>query len=145
MITTYSIGEVAKLTGLSTYTLRFYEKEGLLPNIRKNSAGLRRFSEQDLAWLEILDCLKSTGLPLKEIKHYLELSKKDNTVEERMLIFLRQKQRLEQQIQALQENMEKINFKIKYYEAAIKDGKSQVFSKNKALKDECNRLFKVKR
>ena len=57
---TYSIGEVAKLMGLTTHTLRFYDKEGLLPNVRKNSAGLRRFTEEDINWLLILDCLKST-------------------------------------------------------------------------------------
>lgn len=141
-MTTYSIGEVAQKTGLTTYTLRFYEKEGLLPNIRKNSAGLRRFSEDDLNWLSILECLKSTGLPLKEIKHYLELSKKgDATLHERMQIFKRQKNRLEEQIKVLQSNMEKIDFKIKYYQAALKDGEKEVFNKNSQLKDECKRLF----
>lgn len=140
---TYSIGEVAKKTGLSTYTLRFYEKEGLLPNIRKNSAGLRRFSENDLNWLSVLDCLKSTGLPLKEIKRYLELSKQgDATLKERMQIFERQKKRLDEQIKVLQSNMEKINFKIKYYQAAIKDGEKEVFNKNSSLEAERNRLFK---
>lgn len=140
---TYSIGEVAKKTGLSTYTLRFYEKEGLLPNIRKNSAGLRRFSEDDLNWLSVLECLKSTGLPLKEIKRYLELSKQgDATLQERMQIFERQKKRLDEQIKVLQSNMEKINFKIKYYQAAIKDGEKEVFNKNSSLKAERNRLFK---
>ncbi len=143
---TYSIGEVAKRVGVTTYTLRFYEKEGLLPHIHKNSAGIRRFSEQDLNWLEIVECLKSTGLPLKEIKHYLELIKDgDSTLKERMQIFLAQKARLEHQIKALRDNMEKINFKIKYYKAAIKDGESQVYEKNEALKAERNRLFKPKK
>ena len=142
-MTTYSIGEVAKKTGLSTYTLRFYEKEGLLPNIRKNSAGLRRFSDDDLGWLSVLDCLKSTGLPLKEIKHYLELVKHgDVTLQERMHIFEQQKKRLEEQIKVLQSNMEKIDFKIRYYQAAIRDGEKDVFNKNSKLKAERNRLFK---
>lgn len=140
---TYSIGEVAAKTGLSTYTLRFYEKEGLLPNIRKNSAGLRRFSEDDLGWLYILDCLKSTGLPLKEIRHYFELIKRgDKTLAERLQIFENQKIRLEKQIEILQNNMEKINFKIKYYQAAMRDGEKNVFDKNLSLKEERKRLFK---
>lgn len=140
---TYSIGEVAAKTGLSTYTLRFYEKEGLLPNIRKNSAGLRRFSEDDLGWLYILDCLKSTGLPLKEIRHYFELIKRgDETLAERLQIFENQKIRLEKQIEILQNNMEKINFKIKYYQAAMRDGEKNVFDKNLSLKEERKRLFK---
>lgn len=140
---TYSIGETAAKTGLSTHTLRFYEKEGLLPNIRKNSAGLRRFSEEDLNWLSIVGCLKSTGLPLKDIKRYLELSQKgDETLEERLQIFENQKNRLNEQIKLLQDNMEKINFKIKYYQAALQDGEKEVYNKNSNLKNERERLFK---
>ena len=141
-MTTYSIGEVAKITGMTTHTLRYYEKEGLLPNIHKNSAGLRRFNDKDMAWLAILECLKSTGLPLKEIKHYLELSKEgDATLQERLRIFQKQKKHLEEQIRALHENMEKINFKIKYYEAALKDGEKDVLNKNNDLRQEGERLF----
>ena len=90
---TYSIGEVAKLMGLTTHTLRFYDKEGLLPNVRKNSAGLRRFTEEDINWLLILDCLKSTGLPLKEIRYYIELAQQGSkTLSERREMFIRQKE-----------------------------------------------------
>lgn len=141
---TYSIGEIAAKTGLSTHTLRFYEKEGLLPNIRKNSAGLRRFSEEDLNWLTVVGCLKSTGLPLKEIKHYLDLSQKgDETLEERLQIFEKQKNRLNEQIKLLQDNMEKINFKIKYYQEALISGEKEVYNKNAELKNERRRLFDV--
>ena len=64
----YTIGQAAKKSGLSPYTLRFYEKEGLLPNIRKNSAGLRVFSEEDINWLQMIECLKGTGMSLKKHK-----------------------------------------------------------------------------
>ena len=69
----YTIGQVARRMGVTAHTLRFYDKEGLLPNVRKNSAGIRRFSEEDLNWLGVLECLKSTGMQLKDIKHYLEI------------------------------------------------------------------------
>lgn len=145
-MTTYSIGEVAKRTGLSTYTLRFYEKEGLLPSIRKNSSGLRRFTEQDLKWLEVIESLKSMGMSLKIIKHYLELYKEGaTTVMERKRMILEQKERLEEQMKALQENIERINFKIKYYEIADEIGESLVFEKHPELKAEYERLFHLKK
>ncbi|MBR6355273.1 MAG: MerR family transcriptional regulator [Alphaproteobacteria bacterium] len=145
-MTTYSIGEVAKRTGLSTYTLRFYEKEGLLPSIRKNSAGLRRFSEPDLRWLEIIECLKSMGMPLKAIKHYLDLYKQGaTTVMERKRMILEQKEHLEEQMKALQDNIERINFKIKYYELVDEVGESQVFEEHQELKAEYERLFHLKK
>lgn len=139
----YRIGEVAEILGITTYTLRYYEKERLLPRIRKNSAGLRCFTPEDLNWLQILECLKSTGLPLKEIRHYLELSQKgDATLNERLQIFQKQKNRLEKQISDLQVNMEKINFKIKYYEQALQKGEKNVYSNNQAFAKERDRLFK---
>lgn len=142
---TYSIGEVAQLTGLTTYTLRYYEKEGLLPSIRKNSSGVRRYNEQDLAVLEVLECLKSMGLPLREIKKYLDLRQKgDETLYDRLQIFLRHKKRIEDQMEALKSGLEKINFKIKYFEAALQSGEKDVYVNHNELKLECERLFKHK-
>lgn len=138
----YTIGQVAQKMGLTAHTLRFYDKEGLLPNVRKNSAGIRRFTEEDLGWLAVLECLKSTGLQLKEIKHYLDLCRQgDDSLQERMQIFLRQKERIQQQINELQQNMKKIDFKIKYYEEAIKSGEKNVYACNPALREEKDHLF----
>ena len=64
----YSIGQVAKISGLTAHTLRFYEKEGLLPFVQKTSSGLRVFSDNDIGWLEMIECLKGVGMPLKDIK-----------------------------------------------------------------------------
>lgn len=63
----FSIGEVVKKTGLSAHTLRYYEKEGLLPFVTKSSSGLRVYTESDLGWLTMIECLKSSGLQIKEI------------------------------------------------------------------------------
>lgn len=139
----YSIGQVAKITGLTTHTLRYYDKFGILPSVGKNSAGLRRFTDDDLRWLNILECLKSTGLQLKDIKHYIDLSKQgDNSLQERYQIFLKQKKRVEEEMTKLKFNMEKINFKIKYYEAALKFGEANVYKQNPELLKSRNRLFK---
>lgn len=139
---TYSIGEVAKRMGITTHTLRYYEKEGLLPRIRKNSSGARRFNDGDLLWLKILESLKATGLSLKDIKYYLELKLQgDKTLSERKQIFLKQKERLEEQIKALGDCIEKVNFKIKYCETAIQTGEDKVFENNQELQSEGERLF----
>ena len=80
----YSIGEVSKITGLTTHTLRYYDKEGLLPYIRKLKNGIREFSGDDLNWIKIIECLKSTRLQFKEIKKYIDFHEQgDKTLTER--------------------------------------------------------------
>lgn len=139
---TYSIGQVAKMLGLTTHTLRFYDKEGLLPNVRKNSAGLRRFTDEDLNWLLIMECLKATGMKLKNIRRYIELAQQgSSTLQERHDMFIAQKKYVQEQMQALQKNMEKIDFKIKYYEEALKNGEENIYTKNKYMAEERKRLF----
>ncbi len=119
----YSIGQIAHKTGLSTHTLRYYEKEGLLPFIRKNSAGLRVFSDNDLGWLGMIECLKETGMPLKGIKQYIDwFIEGDSTLSQRLDMFQKQKKRIEEQIALLQKHMERINYKISLYEEAVKKG-----------------------
>lgn len=104
----YSIGQVAKKTGLSTHTLRYYEKEGLLPFVRKNGSGLRVFADSDIGWLEMIECLKGVGMPLKGIKQYIDWYREgDTTLPERLEMFKRQKQNLEQQMAMLNKHMEK--------------------------------------
>ena len=68
----YSIGQVAKISGLTAHTLRFYEKEGLLPFVQKTSSGLRVFSDNDIGWLQLLECLQGVGMPLPDINQYLD-------------------------------------------------------------------------
>ena len=68
----YSIGQVAKKLGLTAHTLRYYDKEGLLPFVRKGSSGARVFEDEDVDWLIIIECLKGTGMQLKDIKKYME-------------------------------------------------------------------------
>ncbi|MGN0929700.1 MAG: MerR family transcriptional regulator [Alphaproteobacteria bacterium] len=141
----YTIGQVAKKTGLTTHTLRFYDKEGLLPNVKKNLSGIRYFSDTDLNWLVVLECLKSTGLPLKDIKYYIDLCKLGNkSLKERLEIFKMQKKRVEEQMSLLKSNMKKINFKIKYYEEALKNGEENIYEKNTYLAKERNRVLKFK-
>ena len=70
----YTVGEAAKRLGLSPSTLRYYDKEGLLPFVERSSGGIRMFQEKDFEWLQVIECMKKAGMPIKDIRQYLELS-----------------------------------------------------------------------
>lgn len=119
----YSIGEVSKLTGLSVPTLRYYDKEGLIPNINRNENGLRDFTEQDLGTIHIVTCIKGAGASIREIKEYMDLCQLgDSTLELRKQFFIEKKRDVEEQMKELNEIMNTVEMKIKYYEDAIKAG-----------------------
>lgn len=72
MIKTYTIHEVAELFGLSISTIRYYDKKGLLPFVAKNDAGNREFTRSDLGFIKTICCLKETGMPIKDIRQYIQ-------------------------------------------------------------------------
>lgn len=138
----YTIGQAAYKLGLTTHTLRFYDKEGLLPFVGKNKSGMRVFSDQDLEGLVIINCLKETGLSLKEIKKYIDWCQAGNsTLSARLNLFIQQKQRLEEQMCRLQKHMEKIDYKIAYYKEAVSAGSDNILKKNACLALEKKRVF----
>ena len=138
----YSIGQVAKKTGLTAHTLRYYEKEGLLPFVKKSGSGLRVFSDSDLDWLVLIECLKGTGMSLKDIKQYIDwYMEGDSTLNQRLEMFKRQKLKLEEQMSQLQKHMEKINYKIAYYTEIIAHGSEGVFERNPELAAERKRVY----
>lgn len=138
----YSIGQVAKRLGITAHTLRYYDKEGLLPFVKKNSAGRRVFNDEDIDWLLVLECLKGTGMKLRDIKKYLDLCKEgDSTLQARFEMFRQQKQRVEEQMLLFKQYMEKIDFKLSYYSEALKSGSVDIYKRNKCLAEERERLF----
>ena len=117
----YSIAEVAEKTHLTAHTLRYYEKEGLLPFIDRSDSGNRDFKDKDLEWLELICCLKNTGMPIKQIKEYIGLCLKgDGTLDIRREIFIHHREEVINQIAELHKNLDKINCKINYYDCACK-------------------------
>lgn len=115
------IKDVSELLGVSTYTLRYYEKIGLLNFVKRNENGIREFEPSDLITINTIICLKKTGMPLKEIKKYLQLA--DNgigTAEQRRSMMVHQKQRVLDEIASLQKSMRVIDRKIKFYDEAVK-------------------------
>ena len=120
---TYSIGEVSELLNISISTLRYYDKEGLLPLINRTSGNIRVFEETDIECLKMIECLKTTGLPLKDIKTFFEWCEEgDSTIEKRYQLFLEQKEKTEQQIASLQKALDHVNYKCEYYRLAKEKG-----------------------
>lgn len=112
----YSIRQAARLSGLSEHTLRFYDREGLLPNIGRTASGVRRFSEEDIEWLGIICCLKSTGMSIKQMRRFVELSMKgDCTLGARLDMLDEHKRNVEAQLADMQRHLNKVNCKIEYY------------------------------
>ena len=116
----YSIGEVAARTGLTAHTLRYYEKEGLLPFVSKNRSGMREYSRQDLAWLSMIECLKASGLQLKEIAQYIGWFKEgDSTLKQRLQLFQKRRAVVEQEVMKLHKILDKLTYKEALYREAV--------------------------
>ncbi len=110
------ISEVAEIFGISIHTLRYYEKLGLIQRIVRQG-GKREYAEEDLGWIEFIQRLKATGMPLSAIKVYSELRYKgDSTVSERKHMLQEHQQRLEQDKLELELNLEVLRKKIRIYE-----------------------------
>lgn len=123
----YTIGEVAKKTGLSISALRYYDKEGLLPLVERNEQGQRRYKDSDFEWLSIIECMKATGMTIREIRQYIDWYKEgDNTLEKRLELFRKQQEVLDARIEALKKNQYQIRCKIWYYEAAVAAGTESI-------------------
>lgn len=138
----YSIGQAAQMTGLTAHTLRYYEKEGLLPFVKKSGSGLRVFSDNDIGWLQMIECLKGVGMPLKGIKQYIDwFIEGDSTLEKRLQMFKEQKANLEAQMAQLQKHMNKINYKIKLYSKAVEKGSLALVQNDPELLKEKERVY----
>ena len=118
---TYSIGEMAKILGVNPSTLRYYDKEGLLPFVSRTDGGIRVFKENDMEWLKLIECLKKTNMPIKEIKRFIDLYEEgDHTAAQRLEIIRDQKESVEAQIKQLQSTLEVLEYKNWFYETAVR-------------------------
>ena len=123
----YTVGEMAKLLGVPASTLRYYDKEGLLPEIERSGSGMRMFTDRDYDWLHTIICLKQTGMPLKDIRAYISMTQEGNeTIAQRLELFERQQQAVQAQMDALQETMDILNYKCWYFETALEAGTTEV-------------------
>ena len=124
---TYTIKQVAEKMGVSVPTLRYYDKEGLMPFIEKKENGTRVFKDEDFKGLEIITCMKNSGMPIKEIKKYMDMCiEGDSTLIDRLEDFLKRKEIVKKQIEELNNIMNVIDHKIRYYETAIEAGSESI-------------------
>lgn len=123
----YTVGEMAKLLGVPTSTLRYYDKEGLLPFVERSEGGIRVFKDRDYEWLRIIDCLKKTGMPLKDIKEFIIMAMQgDDTIEQRYDLVKKQQALMQAKIAELQEMLDTLDYKCWYYETAKTAGTTSV-------------------
>ncbi len=118
-----TIGDVSARLGISAPTLRYYDKEGLLPFVARNQSGARVFTEHDLEWLHMIECLKRSGLSIKEIKQFVDLYVQgDDTLAARRDIFYRRKAAVEAEVEALKQTLDYVAYKCWYYDTAVAAG-----------------------
>lgn len=123
----FTVGEMAKLLGIPASTLRYYDKEGLLPFVERSTGGIRLFQEKDYEWLQIIECLKKTGMPLKNIRVYIEMAMQgDSTIDERLRLIIKQREAVRAQMAELQQTLDTLDFKCWYYETAKQAGTTSV-------------------
>lgn len=123
MMKTYTIGEVEQRFGLSKPTLRYYDEEGLIPNLTRDKNGNRIFNVSNINTIQSIECLKKTGMPIKEIKAYVRLIQEgDSTLEKRFTFFKERERIVQEQIKELNSTLDEIKWKCDYYQEAIEDG-----------------------
>ena len=122
----YSIQETARITGFSPYTLRYYERQQVLPPVARDSAGNRDYSQEDIHLLEIIRCLKNTGMPVNDIGKFIGLCQKgDGTLQQRLQVLLDHKRHVQQKIAQMEGELAHIEKEIRYYEKACQAGTEQ--------------------
>lgn len=119
----YSIGEVANLLNIPTSTLRYYDREGLFSNVKRSNGGIRVFTDTEVETLRVIECLKSTGMQIKDIKQFLDWCLEgDKTLQKRRNMFYERKAAVEKQMEELQKTLEMVQYKCWYYDTACEAG-----------------------
>ena len=125
---TYTVGEIAKKLNVAPSTLRYYDKEGLLPFVERSAGGIRVFHDTDMDWLELIECMKHTGMPIKEIKHFIDYCVEgDSRINERLSIIRNQRDRVLVEIENLQARLSMLEFKTWFYEQAQANGTTSFY------------------
>ncbi|VDG20606.1 MerR family transcriptional regulator [Lactobacillus paracollinoides] [Lactiplantibacillus mudanjiangensis] len=131
---TYSIGEVAQRLGVSVNTLRYYDQQGLMPDIKRSTGGKRLFEEDDLHYLYVVLCLKRTGMTISQIQEYVALTRGgDATLAKRLTIFKDQMAAVDKEILKLQTYRDCLNYKAAYYQRAVAAGTESVNANDESL------------
>ncbi len=118
----YTIGQVSEMFDLPVSTLRYYDKQGLFPHLTRES-GIRKFSDNEIEALRVIECLKKSGLEIKDIKLFIGWCAEGSaTYSNRLELINNQKIRVEAEIRKLHKTLDMLNYKCWYYTQAMKDG-----------------------
>lgn len=118
----YTIGQMSEMFNLPISTLRYYDKEGLFPNIQRQS-GIRKFSDNEIEALRVIECLKASGLEIKDIKQFMQwVSEGPSTYGKRKALFEARREAVEAEIAKLEKMLDMVKFKCWYYDTAMKHG-----------------------
>ncbi len=123
----YTVGEMAKQLGVPASTLRYYDKEGLLPFVERSSGGIRMFQPSDFEWLQVINCMKKAGMSIQDIRQYIELALQgDSTIDQRLAMFMQQREALKARLAELRHTLLTVEYKCWYYETAKAAGSTDV-------------------
>ena len=121
----YTIGQVAEMFGLPISTLRYYDKQGLFPNMERVS-GIRKFSEAEIEALRVIECLKKAGMEIKDIRQFMDWCVEGPaTYPQRKAMFEEQRANMEEELEQINLTLDMLKFKCWYYEQAIRDGNEE--------------------
>lgn len=119
-----TIKEVSEILNISQDTLRYYEKIGVIPPVKRTVGGIRNYQEEDIGWIQLVTCMRNAGLPIKMMIDYLNLYQQgDSTIQARYNLLKEQREKLLEQRKQIDETLEKLNYKIARYEVAVETGK----------------------
>lgn len=114
------IAEVSKMYGISSVTLRYYEKVGLIPAVNRDASGIRDYTETDLKRIEFVMCMRNAGLPVQILAEYMHLIMQgDETIGSRKEILVKQRESLLTKMNELQKSLDLLDYKINVYENAL--------------------------
>lgn len=119
-----TVKEVGEKYGISSDTLRYYERIGIIPPVTRTPGGVRNYSEQDLSWIELALCMRNAGLPIEAISEYVKLyAQGEETYAARLELLKKHREELIAQKKNIDIMLERLNYKIARYEVAVETGK----------------------
>ncbi len=115
-----TIAEVSKKYDISPDTLRYYERIGLIPPVPRSKSGIRDYGEESCNWIELMKCMRSAGVQIEALIEYVALFQQgDATIGARKALLIEQRNQLLRRMQAMQESLDRLNYKIQNYERSI--------------------------
>lgn len=119
----YSIGEIANKLGVPPSMLRYYDKKGLLPFVDRDQAGRRSFKDNDLNFLQVIECMKKCGMSISEIRHFIDLCMAgDITLDARYNLLKQEEAAVKDQIKILQDQLDFLHYKMWYFKTSLEAG-----------------------